>query len=268
MNNLREAALLEAKPFPLNLREFMDDYGTNSLKELFVGVDLHQGNVTSISLPGDYNLTVSKSDGEYSLQVLSNNDSTGAKVDIPEGKVIDDKGEDKSEQAIKDIAQKVYEYFEKNAEDIKNGKIKAATIGGAIYGVAGGVILSILNPFALLGEYFDKVLTFIFTGVTKNVGEYYGSIVDDLVAFFKGEDKPRLTKIIGTLSALYFTVLIFDVPGGPLRVLGMDGWSLTKEIGEKVGGILEETVNEIQSITGIPTVDVVKEIEDAFNKIF
>jgi hypothetical protein len=56
MQSLKEAAQKEGISIPISLKSFMQNYGTNSLKTLFTGVALHQGEATSADLGNGYRL--------------------------------------------------------------------------------------------------------------------------------------------------------------------------------------------------------------------
>jgi hypothetical protein len=259
MKSLRSTAQQDDLNAPISIRAFMRDYGTNSLSTLFARVAFVYGEVESLDLPGNYTFTKQKSGGKNSLRVQSKDNSSVVGVDVPDSKL----GSEKSEQASKDIAKKVFEYFAKNYNDIRDGKIKAAEIGAAIYGIAAAVILAIFTlPFS-------PILGAVFIPLASNVGKYYGSIVDAIVAVLKGEDNLQIAEIVGIMATLYFLGSYY----GPIVALfGADGWSITRKVGEEVGGVLEDGVNEITSvvelITGISLGDVADEagkfIEDVF----
>jgi hypothetical protein len=261
MKSLRNAAQQEGKNVPISLKSLMEDYGTNSLRTLFVGIGIHQREVTSADLPGGYQLTIEQSGEKYSLRIMANDGSSPSGLDVPSS-------EEKSEQAIKEIGKETFKYFQQKGEDIANGKIKAAEIGAAIYGIAGYVILAIFAPFAAAGTLLAKVFNSAFSISVENIGEYYGAIVDDFVAILKNESALTVSEVVGTMGTLVFSQIIFDYPGGPLRFLGIDGWSLTKKVGKEVGGVLEDAIDEVEFITGIDIGDVASDVEEFFNDIF
>jgi hypothetical protein len=245
-----------------SLRAFMQDYGTNSLKTLFVGVAIHQGDIAFAALPGGRNLIIEKSPEKNTVRILSQ-DNTGGQVDIPKDKL----GENNSDKAVKEIAQKLFKYFQEKADDIQDGKIKAADIGGAIYGIAAATILTIFAPFAAVGTILSPIFSSAFSIAAKGVGEYYGAIVDDFVSLLKNENNSTISDVVGTMATVMFSQIIFDVPGGPLRFLGIDGWAITKKIGQEVGDNLEKAIQEIDEITGGIVSSAADEVEEFFNKL-
>ena len=78
--------------------------------------------------------------------------------------------------------------------------------------------------------------------------------VDYLAAVLKGEERTTLLNVVGVLGVTYVTRV---VPG--IAVFGTDAWSLTKEVGEKVGGVAKDVVGTIGSVIE----DAVEPIGDA-----
>lgn len=239
MQSLKEAAQKEGIAISIGLRSFMQNYGTHSLRTLLVGVEVHQGVFTLVDLGGGYSLAKEGS----TLHILSPDGSSASSVQVPANKL----SSEQSEQALQEIGKQLFEYFQKKLEDIKSGKIKAAEIGGAVYGIAAAVIVGIYAP---VEPILAQVFNFALPVGAENVGEYYGAIVDDIFAILKGEDSSTVSEIVGTLATVYFTQLIpiAGVAGDALRFLGTDGWSLTKEVGKAVGEGAEDVIDSIESI--------------------
>jgi tetrahydromethanopterin S-methyltransferase subunit F len=259
MLSLKDAAQKEGIGVPISLRSFMQEYGTNSLKTLFVGMAVHQGEFTSVGLTGGYQLTKVES----RLQIAKNG------VEITSVQVPTDKlNAEQSKQVVQESGKGIFKFFQQNFDGIASGNIKAADIGGAAYGITAAAVLVVLAPFAAVDTLLGQVFNFGFTAAAGQVGRYYGSIVDDFVAIVKGEDQPTMSQIVGTMSTLFFT-LIAPSGGvaGAVRFLGADGWSLTKEVGKAVGTVLEDAIDSIETVVsdiGDALGDAVEFVEDIF----
>jgi hypothetical protein len=264
MQSLKDAAQKEGIGMPITLRSFIQQYGTHSLRTLLAGVAIHRGEFTSTDLGNGYRLAKEGS----SLHILTNDGLSVSSVKVPTDKL----SSEQSKQALNDISKKIFEYFQTKFEDIKSGKIKAAEIGGAVYGIAAAVILAVYAPFAIAGKLLAQVFNFGFSVGAEQVGEYYGAIVDDFVAILKGEDNSSVSKIVGTMATVYFTQIvpvtpIAGVAGTSIRFLGTDGWSLTKEVGKTVGEGVEDAIDSIESVVsdvGGALGDAVEWIGDLF----
>jgi hypothetical protein len=164
-----------------------------------------------------------------------------AKVDIPIDKL------SSGDQVLDDMANDIIKYFAENAPKIANGKIKAVDIGAAVYGIGWKAVTKIVPILGTIDDLTDTIFGRRFgEEVAVEIGKYYGSIVDEVVRILKGESNPKATELIGTMATLFFIVAV-PTPLGVVRVLGADGWSLTKEIGKKVGGVLEDALDALGS---------------------
>ncbi|MEG4065426.1 hypothetical protein [Microcoleus sp. SVA1_A1] len=255
MQSLREAAQKEGISVPISLKSFMQNYGTNSLKTLFTGVALHQGEITSADLGGGYRLMRQDS----TVKIMAADGSLVSSVKAPSDKV------EKSEQFFRETSKGLFKYFQQKGEDIKNGKIKAAEIGAAVYGIAASVILIIYAPLAKIGQILAQIANVGVSVGAERIGEYYGAIVDDFVAILKGEDDPTIADIVGTMGVVYFT---FTIPvGATVRLFGTDGWSFTKEVGKAVGGKISNVIDSIESVVS-DVGDVIGDAADWVGDIF
>jgi phage-related protein len=136
----------------------------------------------------------------------------------------------------------VKEYFKQNGTNFT-----AAQAGAAIYGAASAAaVLMAFGPSA--------AIPFVGPAAVKlgsNVGEFYGSIVDDMAALIKGETDSNVADFVGTMGTLFFTKINPVVQGLDLiRFMNSDGWSLTKEIGEVIGSGLEAAVEGVGTVVG------------------
>lgn len=80
----------------------------------------------------------------------------------------------------------IKQFFQEHAEDIKSGKIKAADIGGAVYGITATVIVFIFSPFAALGP-LGKIISTPFVTLATQKGRYWGSAVDEVVKLIRAK---------------------------------------------------------------------------------
>jgi hypothetical protein len=131
----------------------------------------------------------------------------------------------------------VKEYFRINGSDILS--MPAAKAGAALYGAASAAaVAATLGPAA--------AVPFVAPAAVKlgsNVGEFYGSIVDDFARIVKGEDEASVSEVVGTMAVLFFTQISPIVAqADSLRFLGADGWTLTRELGKKAGAGLEAAI--------------------------
>lgn len=150
--------------------------------------------------------------------------------------------EQKKDQIIRATENNVKEYFRINGPDIS-----AAKAGAAIYGAASAAaVAATLGPAA--------ALPFVGPAAVKlgsNVGEFYGSIVDDFARIIKGEDQASVSEVVGTMAVLFFTQISPIVAQADfVRFLGADGWTLTRELGKKVGSGLEAAIEGGGSVIG------------------
>lgn len=142
----------------------------------------------------------------------------------------------------------VKEFFQKHWEEIESGEIKAADIGGAIYGITATVITLIFIPFT--GGVLGKIIAEPFIWAAKQKGRYWGASVDEMLNIIKGESDLNKQQIAGVLATV--TVLAYYLPG-PAAVIqlgGVDAWNLTVDVGKKIGGTAADAVEEIVSVVG------------------
>jgi hypothetical protein len=174
---------------------------------------------------------------------VKRDDETIAKTSVPPGKL----SEQQSKAVLDKIGSLVKDWFNENMGDISSGRITAAKIGAAVYGISTMVVLSVAAP--PIGAAYADFTHMTGINIGRNIGEFYGSIVDYVVAVLKREERPTIYEAVGTLATVYFTVISPIVPvAGAARFLGADGWSLTREVGRRVGRELEAEVNAIESI--------------------
>ncbi len=89
------------------------------------------------------------------------------------------------------------------------------------------------------------------------MGRYYGAVADDVIATLKGlsDDPPTLSKVVGTLSLLYLGGTA--IPGA--AAVGFDAWSITKDLGAKLGEVAEDGIGMV--------VDAVGDVAEAGSKV-
>ncbi|SRR6266545_344431 len=153
--------------------------------------------------------------------------------------------EQQKDQIIRATENNVKEYFRINGSDSLS--MPAAKAGAALYGAASAAaVAATLGPAA--------ALPFVGPAAVKlgsNVGEFYGSIVDHFAAIIKGEDQASVSEVVGTMAVLFFTQISPIVAqADSIRFLGADGWTLTRELGKKVGAGLEAAIEGSGSVIG------------------
>ena len=160
------------------------------------------------------------------------------------------------EAALQQIEEQLKAFIASKADDIKEGRLKAVDIGGAVYGTAALVIVWIFAPFAAAGP-LAAFIAKPFAAAAAQVGRYYGAAVDDLVALLKGESNESLKQIAGVLATV---ALSWEYAPGLMAAAllgGADAWSLTKQIGEQIGDSVASGVDALVSAVG----DAVEAVE-------
>lgn len=193
-----------------------------------------------IALPGGYTLRregdVLRLLGKRVTPLATVENETIATVSTSRGALTNEQKEQLTEATKENVKQ----YFSKNGANFT-----AAQAGAALYGAASGAaIFMTLGPAA--------AVPFVAPAAVKlgsNVGEFYGSIVDDLAALIKGQSDVNVAELVGTMASLYFTQINPVVQGVELiRYMGADGWHLTREIGKAIGTGLEDSVEAVGSV--------------------
>lgn len=144
---------------------------------------------------------------------------------------------------LNEIWDNMLKFLRNNWQDIKDGKIKAVDIGGALYGIAGAAILLLLAPFAG-SKLLDTLLRSTFA-LSSQIGRYYGAAADDLVAILKDESDLTKRDVVGIMAAVKIAGTYFPGLGPVILLGGADAWTLTKAIGHELGGALESGIDEI-----------------------
>lgn len=165
---------------------------------------------------------------------------------------------EQQETVLNKIWEGIKQFLQEHAEDIASGKIKAADIGGAIYGIAATVILVIFAPFAFLGP-LGQILAAPFITLASQKGRYWGACVDEVVRLIKGESDLKIKEIAGVLATVYITAIYLPVA----ELGGVDAWNLTVAVGKKLGGAVADILEEIP-IVG----DAVEGLGDAIDDLF
>ncbi|WP_370185614.1 hypothetical protein [Rhodococcus wratislaviensis] len=208
---------------------------------------------TTSDLVGGYQLT----EGDSAL-VIAHPDGMQSHVQV----LADRLTPQQRDQVLEKMKEDILKYFSENKEKIISGNIKAADIGGAVYGIGWLAVLAIVQPLAVV-EGLIRAISGVGPGnLAVNTGEYYGKIVDAAIGILKGESQHTISTAIGTMGALYFTCV--SPLAGAVRFFGGDGWSFTEKVGKEIGGALEDTIDAIGSVPG----DVGDFIEDLFDDIF
>jgi hypothetical protein len=162
---------------------------------------------------------------------------------------------EQQKEILNTLDRELWDFLGENWEEIKKGNIKAADIGGVTFGIVGALIADVFVPGlgqTILGEILKK-------GSVQH-GRFYGAAVDTLIDQIKHIDQVNLAHIVGTLGTIHIIALY--LPWMPIT--GTDGWSLTVEIGKKLGETTEDAINTIGGIVGDVTGSVIKVAEDAY----
>ena len=107
----------------------------------------------------------------------------------------------------------------------------------------------ILAAFTPLGVgLLADVLAKPFIEASQRMGRYYGAVADDVIATLKGlsDDPPTLSKVVGTLSLLHLGGTA--IPGA--AAVGFDAWSITKDLGAKLGEVAEDGIGMVVDAVG------------------
>lgn len=123
---------------------------------------------------------------------------------------------EQQETVLNKIWEGIKQFFQEHAEDIQSGKIKAADIGGAVYGITATVIVFIFAPFAAAGP-LAKIIATPFITLASQKGRYWGACVDEVVKLIKGETDLNKAQIVGVLGTVIFAATY--LPALPLGVL-------------------------------------------------
>lgn len=165
---------------------------------------------------------------------------------------------EQQEEILNKTTAKLLAFLNDNRDEIRESKIKASDIGGVVYGAAGALIADVLVPG--LGEtIFGEILK----KGSEQAGRYYGAAVDTLVDTIKHLDDAKIADIVGTLATVHIVALYF--PWMP--VTGTDGWSLTVEVGKKLGETTEDAINTIGGIAEDVAETAIKVAEDAIDVV-
>ena len=250
-----------------SLREITVAEQSNSLKVLISRYEVQTARqlISAFNSKTEYSYlgyTVKRNDS--SISILSNNESTN--IEIGNTKLTPEQ----REQALEKIWEGIKQFFKDRAQDIESGKITAADIGGALYGVTASVILVIFAPFAAVGP-LAKVVAAPFIALAAQKGRYWGASVDELIKIINDESDLNKQEIAGVLATVFVTASYVPGVGAIIQLGGIDAWNLTVEVGKKLGGTVVEIIGGIVSVVGDigegvggAIVDVVDDLLDLF----
>ncbi|MBK7353401.1 MAG: hypothetical protein IPI97_01260 [Nitrosomonas sp.] len=250
-----------------SLREITVAEQSNSLKVLISRYEVQTARqlISAFNSKTEYSYlgyTVKRNDS--SISILSNNESTN--IEIGNTKLTPEQ----REQALEKIWEGIKQFFKDHAQDIESGKITAADIGGALYGVTASVILVIFAPFAAVGP-LAKVVAAPFIALAAQKGRYWGASVDELIKIINDESDLNKQEIAGVLATVFVTASYVPGVGAIIQLGGIDAWNLTVEVGKKLGGTVVEIIGGIVSVVGDigegvggAIVDVVDDLLDLF----
>jgi hypothetical protein len=152
---------------------------------------------------------------------------------------------DQQEQIMTEILESTVKFFVENWDKIESGEMPASEVVGKLYGDAASIIFGVVCP----------PLAPVAKAVAQQYGRFYGDMFSDLVDILKGQEEGTQGEIIGKLAAttFYASGIAYGTLIGTLPLaFGVDGWEFVKGISAKVGGTLEDAVNDL--------VDVIKGI--------
>lgn len=165
---------------------------------------------------------------------------------------------EEQETALNTIWDGIKQFLLEHGEDIKSGNIKAADIGGAIYGIAAMVIVALFLPIAIGGP-LAKIIAAPFITLASQKGRYWGASVDEVVKLLKGESDLKIQEIAGVLATVYITATYLPVA----ELGGVDAWNLTVAVGKKLGGVAADILEEIPVVG-----DVMEGLGEAIDDFF
>lgn len=231
-----------------SLRELTSRYGVQTASEL-ITVYYKQNKIT---LSG---YVIERSSTQIKITSKDNQSTT---TDLKNAKITPEQ----RDKLLEEIWNGIRDFFEENWDDIKLEKIKAADIGGAIYGIAATVILKVINPFSAAGSALSKLIALPFLQASVQKGRYWGASVDTIVEIIKGESDLNKEQMAGVLATVIVIAYYLPLPGAIIQLGGVDAWNLTVDVGKKIGGTAADAVDEIKSVVG----DVGEAISDAAGK--
>lgn len=255
MKTMRE---IGAEQGSVSFRDIAERYSASTLREL---IDSDSSSI-AFSYMGytfertDSAISIQNKDGEKSEFKLDDTPLTpGQRKTVL----------DKSWEDIKKFARD-------NWEKIKDGQMKAADIGGALFSSVAGAILIVIAPFAKMGPLGD-VLALPFVTLAANRGRYFGAAVDELVAILKDESDLTKRDVIGVLATVGVVMSYFAPVGALVPLGGTTAWELTVSVGKWVGGAVEDALDEIKKVPVVGDVvgvgeDIVEGVGKFFDSIF
>ncbi len=187
---------------------------------------------------------VSRNDLTISIRNLSQNGEETS-IDIGNSKITPEQ----REKAFEEIWNGIKKFFRDHAEDIKSGKITAADIGGALYGITASAILIIFAPFVAVGP-LSKLIAAPFISIAAQKGRYWGASVDEVIKIINAESDLNKQEIAGVLATILVTTYYVPVVGALIEIGGVDAWNLTVEVGKKLGGTTIDVIEDIVSVVG------------------
>lgn len=248
MQSLR---ILAATEHTDSVRDILGRYDCLSVRDLVAQLEQR----TSLTYNG---ITLTRTNSAIQIQ---SQDGQQTKVDTSET----NHEPEQREKLLNEIWDNMLKFLRDNWQDIKDGKIKAVDIGGALYGIAGAAILLLLAPLAG-SKLLDTLLRSTFA-LSSQIGRYYGAAADDLVAILKGESDLTKRDMVGVMAAVKIAGTYFPGLGPVILLGGADAWTLTKEIGHQLGGPLESGIDEIGKVAE-GTYDVATSVVDFVKSIF
>ncbi len=177
-------------------------------------------------------------------------------------------GEDTSVQVsdahadkLDDVWDRIADYLNEHYGSILSGELKATDVGGAVFGIVGGVVGLFILP--VLGDgLVSKIITTPISVIAAQKGRYFGAAVDDIASILKGEDDVRVQEIAGTLATIWFTGNYLQSLGSLVPVGGVDAWELTKEIGGTIGGAISAAIEDIVGVVGGVVPGLANDVKD------
>lgn len=181
-----------------------------------------------------------------SISILSNDGESKTSIGIGDDKLTPEQ----RDKALDKIWEDVKKFFQDHIEDIESGRITAADIGGALYGIAASVILIIFAPFAAAFGSVGELIAGPFAALATQKGRYWGASVDEIIKVIKSESDLNMQEIAGVLATVFVTTASFPVIGAIVQFGGTDAWNLTVEVGKKLGDNAVEILEDIVSVVG------------------
>lgn len=202
-------------------------------------------------LPGGYHLVSLES----AVRLISD---LGDQITIEFPSAIGSLTLEQRNRLIEKTKQDFVKLFNLARQQIASGQFDAAKISAAGAGIVWNGVMTAIPVIGGAEVLTQQLFGAGLSDLARETGEYYGAIVNDVIAILRRQSKENAATIAGTVGLLYLTAVF---PGaGIVRFWGEDGWSFTKDLAKAAGEELDQALDDI----GFgPVLDVVGDVADA-----